>query len=81
MYPSHAKRHLTGLAHGSLTFNATSFNATSAACQRNDWEKVFRVKSNLTGDASEYAFTQIPQVVSMNYDGLVIALEARYKEH
>ena len=68
------------LAHGSLTFSHST-NAAAAACQWDDWEKVFRLKSSLRGDAAKHAFTQIPQDVCVDYDGLVIALEARYKDN
>lgn len=56
------------------------FQSLAAACNWTTAEKLFRLSNALRGDASEYAFTQLPKSVVDDYESFVLALETRYKE-
>ena len=56
------------------------FEALAVACKWDQNEKLFRLISCLRGEATEYAFGQLPQDTLGNFAQLERALEARYKE-
>ena len=57
-----------------------SFSSMAAACEWDDYERLFRLKASLREEAAEYVFTQLPRDLSECYGDLVVALELRYKE-
>ena len=56
------------------------FEAQALSCGWDTSEKLFRLTNSLGGDAAEFVFCQLTADVVDNYQKLIQALEARFKE-
>ena len=56
------------------------FEAQALSCGWDTSEKLFRLTNSLRGDAAEFVFCQLTADVVDNYQKLIQALEARFKE-
>ena len=56
------------------------FISLSASCGWSQEEKLFRLTNSLRDEASEYAFSYLPNEALQSFDVLVAALEVRFKD-
>ena len=56
------------------------FVSTAMVCRWTEEEKLFRLTSSLRGEAAEYVFNQLSTEITRSFDGLIRALESRFRE-